>query len=1090
MSQGLSANHNHMFQHTNYYYLAVFLLGSMPVQASLHCDRSVAQILSAQGKVDAQRGENAAWLDVHQQEEFCPGDKIRTAKRSRATLRLSNESVVTLEQTTTVLFPEPAADSPKWLVDLLNGVSFFRSRQPQQLHIKTPFINAVHEGTEFLVSVDGQHTEITVFDGQVAGQNQAGRIQIKPGFTGVAESGRPPRIQALTIRPEDAVQWALYYPPLVDGKPGAVQPAALTKVPELLQVGRVDEAQAYIAQLLKIDAQNSDALAYQAIIAIAKNRHDDALALATKAITYNPSSVTAKLALSYVYQASSKLDGALKTTLEAAQLAPDNALIWARLAELQLSDGNRDEALQSAQKAQVLNPQLARTQSVLGFAHLSQTNLGEARRTFDQAVSIDSSDPLAWLGLGLTDIRSGQLEQGIQKLEAATNLDPNNAVIRSYLGKAHYEAKNNGYAATEFKIAKASDPKDPTPWFYDAILKQTSNQPVAALQDMQQAVALNDNRAVYRSRLLLDKDAAVRGTGLGRIYNDLGFNDVANRQAIKSLALDPSNYSAHRLLADSAVNQPRQEITRASALLQSQLFQSVNLNPIQPRLAYTDLNIAKSVGPAEIGFNEYNKAFERDNIRLTNTTSYGSNNTVGNEAVISGLVNKFSYSLGQLHYDTDGYRTNSGIKHDLYNAFVQYDMSPKFNIQAEYRRRDTVQGDLELKGWASEYNPDYRRDLGQDTYRLGTRFSPSQHSHFLTSFIYAKRSETLIQASDLSVARSDEGYQLESAYLYEHERFNIMFGGGRYAYDIQNQVTTSNPFLCFILNCQLAEAATTQNFGYTYANIKLLNNLTGTLGLSYDSYNETEGNSLSIDRFNPKFGLLWQATEQFALRLAVFETLKSPMIVNQMLQPLQMAGFNQFFDDPNGTKALQYGLGADYRFNSNWYTGVEAYKRELDTPYVDEGGINKFEQRTEDLYRFYVNWAVHENWVVSSGVRYENFNGDGTLTPKTVKTAYLPTSLRFFHPTGLFAELRGTYVNQQVDRPALPTEQSFASDFYIVDVALGYRFPKQYGLISLEANNLLDNRFRYRDRKFQMNEQRASDITPEQTLFARFTFNF
>ena len=70
--------------------------------------------------------------------------------------------------------------------------------------------------------------------------------------------------------------------------------------------------------------------------------------------------------------------------------------------------------------------------------------------------------------------------------------------------------------------------KIPTPWFYDAIRKQTANRPVEALQDLQKSIELNDNRAVYRSRLLLDEDLAARSASLGRIYSDLGFQQLGS----------------------------------------------------------------------------------------------------------------------------------------------------------------------------------------------------------------------------------------------------------------------------------------------------------------------------------------------------------------------------------------------------------------------------------------------------------------------------------------------------------------------------------------------------------------------------------
>jgi hypothetical protein len=43
------------------------------------------------------------------------------------------------------------------------------------------------------------------------------------------------------------------------------------------------------------------------------------------------------------------------------------------------------------------------------------------------------------------------------------------------------------------------------------------------------------------------------------------------------LNIDPSNYSAHRFLADFYAALPRHEIARVSELLQSQLLQPVNI---------------------------------------------------------------------------------------------------------------------------------------------------------------------------------------------------------------------------------------------------------------------------------------------------------------------------------------------------------------------------------------------------------------------------------------------------------------------------------------------------------------------------------
>ena len=187
---------------------------------------------------------------------------------------------------------------------------------------------------------------------------------------------------------------------------------------------------------------------------------------------------------------------------------------------------------------------------MLGFAHLIRIEIKEAKKAFNNAIRLEQTNPLAHMGLGIAMIRRGELANGRREIEYAASLDPNNALIRSYLGKAYFEEGRNKVAADQFDMAKALDPKDPTPWFYDAIRKQNENDPVGALEDLQQSIALNDNRAVYRSRFLLDQDNASKSADLGKIYNDLGFEQMAIQEAAKSLTDDPSNYSAHRFLAD------------------------------------------------------------------------------------------------------------------------------------------------------------------------------------------------------------------------------------------------------------------------------------------------------------------------------------------------------------------------------------------------------------------------------------------------------------------------------------------------------------------------------------------------------------
>jgi tetratricopeptide (TPR) repeat protein len=527
------------------------------------CATWVAQIVSVQGSVEVYRTGATEWRPVQLHEIFCPGDRLRVQEHSRAALVLRNDTNLRLDQNTTLIFTG-TTQARTSLLDLLLGTIYFFSHRPRSLHINTPFVNAGMEGTEFLVTVTRSQTSLSIFEGRITAANEAGSLTLAGGQGAVAVEGQAPASYPV-VRPRDEVQWALYYPPIFDDRPDDFQGevpwqvalrqsiqfyrqgdlprafASLAEVPEdipdarfftyraglWLTVGRLEVARVDIDRALQRDPHHSHALALQASIAVVGNRRQEALQLARQAVELAPMSTVARVALSYAQQAHFDLQSALASLQKAVQLAPNNALAWARLAELWLSVGELKHAVAAAQKPVDLQPNLARTHTVLGFALLTQLKTQEAKEAFAKAIELEQVAPLPRLGLGLVQIRQGDLQAGRRKIEIAVSLDPDNALMRSYLGKAYFEEKRETLATDQFAMAKRLDPFDPTPWFYDALLKQTLNRPVEALQDLQKSIALNDNRAVYRSRLLLDADLAARSASLARIYTDLGFQQLA-----------------------------------------------------------------------------------------------------------------------------------------------------------------------------------------------------------------------------------------------------------------------------------------------------------------------------------------------------------------------------------------------------------------------------------------------------------------------------------------------------------------------------------------------------------------------------------
>ena len=1098
------------------------------------CEQWIAKVVSVQGSVQARGEGEMQWKPVKLNDTYCPGDIIRVLERSRAEVILVNEPVLRLDQNTTIIFSGLEKKQTS-LIDLLKGAVHFFSRFPRALKVLTAFVNAGVEGTEFFIRVESNRTFLTIFEGQVVATNEAGSLTLMSGQSAVAEAGKAPVLQVV-VRPRDAVQWALYYPIIIYyqvdefpvGPPTYWQTmvrtsiefyrkgdltsafSSIEKIPEdirdprfftyraslLLSVGRIDEAEKDIERALNLEPVNSLAFALKSVIAVVQNEKEKALTLAKKAVEADLHSASARIALSYAQQAHFDLKGALTSLKEAVKLQPKNALAWARLAELWLSFGELDEALKAAKKAVELNPDMARTQSVLGFAYLTKINIRESKVAFEKAIELDQADPLPRLGLGLAKIREGDLKGGRRQIEIAAGLDPDNSLLRSYLGKAYFEEKRDELSSDQFVMAKDFDSLDPTPYFYDAILKQSINRPVEALHDMQKAIELNDNRAVYRSKLLLDSDLAARSASLARIYTDLGFQQLALVEGWKSVNEDPGNYSAHRFLADTYSALPRHEIARVSELLQSQLLQPINITPVQPSLAEANLFILNGAGPSYLSFNEFNPLFNRNRLALQLSGVAGGNSTLGNELVFSGVQGNVSFSIGQYHYETDGFRTNNDQKQDIYNVFAQVSLSNETSIQAEFRSTDIKKGDLELRFNPENFSPNLRQDEETKSFRLGMRHAFNPNSILIASLIYKNLDATaheVLPFSTFDISVDENAYMAEIQHLFRSEYINFISGAGHFKTDRKDTIKTGlfNPPLTL---SDVTKSDVRHTNLYFYSQVNYPKNVTLTVGASADLF---DGRIEDRDQFNPKFGLTYNPLPTTTLRAAVFRVLKRSLISSQTLEPTQVVGFNQFFEDTEGTRSWRYGIGIDQKFSPDIYGGVEYSRRDLEVPFLGiplppEPPVVKVYHTDwkEQLGRAYLYWTPRTWLVVGAEYQYEQFKRGEFVGTEEIHISQIhrvPIKLNFYHPSGFSTRLTATYVHQngEFGDPLMGTLAKDSDKFWVFDASLSYRLPKRFGIITIEARNLFNNSF-----KFQDTDPANPAISPKRLIFAKVTLAF
>jgi hypothetical protein len=641
-------------------------------------------------------------------------------------------------------------------------------------------------------------------------------------------------------------------------------------------------------------------------------------------------------------------------------------------------------------------------------------------------------------------------------------------LIRSYLGKAYYEEKRDQLAGAQFDLAKTLDPRDPTAWFYDAIRKQSINRPVEALEDLEKSIALNDNRAVYRSRLLLDDDLASRSASTARIYSDLGFEQLALVEGWKSVSIDPGNFSAHRFLADAYFDQPRHEIARVSELLQSQLLQPLNLTPLQPQLLDDKLFVLSGAGPGSVGFNEYNRLYASNAVVLRLDGLVGGNSTRGDQAVVAGIRDNVSFSVGQFHYETRGFQPNDAVRKNFYDAFLQATISPQTSLQIEYRNSDVTRQSV-----LTPFDPDNALPISDRFRNEGVRvganhsFSPDSRILMSANFQNSEFIETT-NFGDFTDVYNPRTHDLTAELQHQLRAGSVFLISGAGYFKAKDE--------------NLGVGDKSHRNAYLYASVSQ-NGTQWELGLSAESLDEPFG--LHRNRLNPKVGVIWRPSSTTAIRAAAFQSLKRPLINDQTIEPTQIAGFNQFYDDFDGTTARRVGVAWDQTFAEHVYGGLELSRRYLRVPL----GAVDFDWR-ESAHRAYLYWMLNPSVVLAAEYYFEEFKRpaddpgpDGILE---LKTHRLPIGIGVFQGP-LSLRWTTSYIRQSAQLSVFEGFPVFdqRNDFVVSDVAISYRLPQRTGLLSVAARNIFDKPV-----QFQETDIASPRIARGRLVFATFTLSF
>ncbi|HEY2713832.1 MAG TPA: TonB-dependent receptor [Chthoniobacterales bacterium] len=672
-------------------------------------DTSIAEVVSKENSVDTSAPAKP-WQPAAIGEKLFPHDRLRTGEDSRAALRLSDASIFRVDEFFEGEILPPISAGTKPTLDLQQGKAYFFSREKsREINIKTPAANGAIRGTECVVEVASNgRSRFTMLDGEIEVSNPQGSVVVRNGEEAEVTPGQKP-VKTAAILTVDLVQWCLYYPGVLD----------------------LNELE------LPPEAQNAlrDSL-------VAYNQGD--LLNALKAYPRNrlPSSAAERIFRAELFLVVGQVKKA-NHALDSVPLGtPGREALKTLVAAVTL------QAKSNAREPKTATEWLAES-----YYRQSKLDLVGALQAAKQATTIDPKFGFAWTRVAELQFSFGRTPQAKTALAKGLELAPRNPAAHSLEGFLLSAENQISAARKAFERAIALDSALGDAWLGRGLCSIRQGHPEDGRRDLQTAVVLEPNRAIFHSYL-------------GKAFSNTGNETKARQDLDRAKQLDPLDptpwlYSAIENRQDNRINEAvrdleksldlndNRRVYRSQFLLdQDRAVRSANLaaiyqddgmdelsvreatlgvdadysnasshlflansynalrDPERINLRYetpwfNELLLANLLAPVGggplsqfVSEQEYSKLFEADRLGISSTSSYFSTGEIRATASQYGIFGNFSYSLDtDFQYD-NGLRPNNEITRSESYAQAKFQLTPQDSIFLQTKYQDTRQGDL------------------------------------------------------------------------------------------------------------------------------------------------------------------------------------------------------------------------------------------------------------------------------------------------------------------------------------------------------------------------------------------------------------
>lgn len=569
--------------------LAVMLLLAIHACASGAGSQGAAEIVSLQGRGEFREASETRWRDVSVRQQLAQGNFVRTADSSRMAVLLVDQTQIRLAANSMIQIKQVGDNRDRSTVIRQSaGRSWTQSKNiPDKLTVETPSALAAIRGTdwEMVVDEDGTST-LTVLSGEVLLSNEQGRVSVGKGEQAQAKIGVAP-VKRVLQNPRDRVQWVSSFTvdpqryPEIDGAKSAAsgaEGAALQAIGALLRAGDLSAARRAVERLVAqrpatgtahllladyrvlegeiepaMDTLHQGARQYpdderfdvwRARLHLMRDEIAEARAALAAARARNPRSAETMVAEGELERFEGHAQAATDAYRSALAAAPQTARAWHGLGVVQAEREDVANARASLNRAISLDPQGAGFRGELGTLEAFADNLDAARAAFSQAIEERADDYVALTGLGFVELKSGNTDEAITRLLAATLIEPRYARAQTYLAVAYYQQGRARDALFALSRARALDAKDPLPDLFESLIHNDLLQPGDALATARRALVL----LPYLKSLNQIANDQKGGANLGSALAAFGLEDWARNYAQDSYY--PFWAGSHLFLAD------------------------------------------------------------------------------------------------------------------------------------------------------------------------------------------------------------------------------------------------------------------------------------------------------------------------------------------------------------------------------------------------------------------------------------------------------------------------------------------------------------------------------------------------------------